>query len=301
MDILMFSIIGGLALGLIAFKLAVAWLRPVSKKKAVRFKLKDQRRADEDWNPDTVFQLLKLDLKNLYLSKEFEDKMNADLRRIGSTKTAETIRKEQILLFCSFTGIGLFSYWVLHPGLGLLAFCIAVAGWVYPKQSVQAEIRKVTKHIEMKFPAFYRRNYYAYKSNVNTALSRVIESHMRVCDPDFRRELKTVLEDIESLGEFEAIQRWKRRLPLPYVIRYAEIMESRLKGENNTAVMENFKYELDKLRETQIDKELLRAEGRIDKVLGLTYVPFLLLLVVYFLAQMQASGLVEMINTFRAD
>lgn len=298
MEVFLFSLMGSLSAGFAAYKFGKTVIRPVSKKQKVRFKLKETKREEKEWNPDSVFQFLKLDLQSLYLSREFEERMNIDLRRIGSPKTAADLRKEQIVLFGGFAAVGLLSYLLLHPGLAFLAWIIAAAGWMYPQQQVRAEARKVTKLIEQKFPAFYRRNYYAYKNNVNTALVRVVESHMRVCDPAFRRELKIVLEDIESLGEFEAIQRWKRRLPLPYIIRYAEIMESRLKGENNLAVMENFKYELDKLRETQIDKELLRAESAIDKVLALTYVPFLLLLLVYFLAQLQASGLIEMIHTF---
>ncbi|AFC27333.1 hypothetical protein PM3016_357 [Paenibacillus mucilaginosus 3016] len=290
-SILFFAVIGSLALGWLGFALGKAIFRPVAKKKAVRFRVKQEKK--KDWDPDSVFQLLKLDLKEVFLSETAEQELNAKLRRLGLAKSARDVRKEQIVLSGVSLLVGLFSYWAFAPVLGLLGLAIAAAGWIYPVETINREIRQMNEIVYKKFPSFYRRNYYSYKKNINTSLSRVVESHMRVCHPAFQRELKVFLEDIESVGEFEAIQRWKNRLPLPYIIRYAEIIESRLRGEDNTPVMENFKLELDKMREVQVDKDLLKLESRINGVLGLMYVPFFLLLIIYFLAQMQGSGLVQ--------
>lgn len=278
----------------LGYSLAKKVVKPVSLRKIKRSAFESHFQKSEDKDFDSVYaSLRKFQPKKLVISSAFKEQMARDLLRLGRKETPEDIRMAQfsLLLVMGILGGLLF---LLHPVLGGIAWCLGAYGFYYPVGEIKEKIARLNKIIESEFPSFYRSCFYAYKYNTRSSLSSVIAQYAKEATPGFAQELSVLHSNILSLGEVAALREWKKLLPLPYVIRYVEYMEKRLEGEDNIDVMYSFKIELDNARQIQRTRDLESNLAKMKGVLELTNIPFTLILIVYFAAQIASSGAFEM-------
>ncbi|MEO2202456.1 hypothetical protein ABGV42_01715 [Paenibacillus pabuli] len=233
-----------------------------------------------------------------YTPKDFKindadrERLEEELIRLGRTETAIDIKISQFVLFGIFSLISLIIC-LIFGIFGLLGFAFAIYAYHYPVIDIRTRISKMNAAVEAEFPDFYRSAYFAYRKRINVPLINVVRNGIKSSSPEFAQELSILASNIVSLGEIEALRRWKKALPLPYITRFCEYMEARLNGENNLSVLEGFKTELDNAREMARQVERNRLETRLVAVNGITLVPFFMIALVYLLAQIQGSGFME--------
>lgn len=86
--------------------------------------------------------------------------------------------------------------------------------------------------------------------------------------------------DNTEYGEEFALKQLKKRVPLHYVIKFCDIMETRLKGYDNVSQMAYLKNELDGFRVKALEEELERRErsgARIQMLLILVLAAYILI------------------------
>lgn len=111
--------------------------------------------------------------------------------------------------------------------------------------------------------------YYQYSKSINIYLADVIRDYLPNANADMAEELGVMLDNIEYGEEF-ALKQLKRRVPIHYIIKFCDLMETRLKGYDNISQMVYLKNEIDSFRIRFLEEELERRErtnGRIQFVL----------------------------------
>lgn len=278
-----------LVAGWLGLQLGKKIFRPITRKSAHRFKLQSVTRKSKDFTAEDILRMFRLNLKHVPMSDTFRSRMSLDLRRLGSSQTPEEIRKTQIVL-CVGPLILSIVFYLIFPVLGVCLAVSGVYGWFFPVREVRKKIIAMNKVIDGEFPKFYHQVYYAYYKDTRANFRKLVNAYMLMCSREFHLELKFLLSNVDTMGDIEALRYWKRNLPLPNIIRFCEIMENRLNGENNIAVMESFLTQLERYREIQLERDCARAEKTMDGIISFTYIPFFALAAVYFFAQLQGSG-----------
>ncbi|KAA9005458.1 hypothetical protein F4V43_08295 [Paenibacillus spiritus] len=198
--------------------------------------------------------------------------------RLDLNKSPEEVRTEQILYLLGallLTALML----KLNPVLGYLTAIFVILGWLYPVSELERAIERKNKNIALDFPAFYSMVYYQYIKSVNIHLADVLRDYIPNANPDIGEELGVMLDNTEYGEEF-ALKQLKKRVPLHYVIKFCDIMETRLKGYDNVAQMAYLKNELDGFRVRALEEELERRErsgARIQMALILVLAAYILI------------------------
>ncbi|GJM70475.1 hypothetical protein HMSSN036_26910 [Paenibacillus macerans] len=89
--------------------------------------------------------------------------------------------------------------------------------------------------------------YYQYSKSINIYLADVIRDYLPNANADMAEELGVMLDNIEYGEEF-ALKQLKRRVPIHYIIKFCDLMETRLKGYDNISQMVYLKNEIDSFR-----------------------------------------------------
>lgn len=178
--------------------------------------------------------------------------------RLDLGKSPEEIRVEQILYLLAAVLLALLMIKV-NTIIGYLSAVLIILGWLYPVSELEKMIERKNKNIALDFPSFYSMVYYQYIKSVNIHLADVLRDYIPNANPDIGEELGVMLDNTEYGEEF-ALKQLKKRVPLHYVIKFCDIMETRLKGYDNVSQMTYLKNELDSFRVRALEEELEKRE-----------------------------------------
>ncbi|MCL1905645.1 MAG: hypothetical protein FWG06_01405 [Clostridiales bacterium] len=190
------------------------------------------------------------------------------LKRLDMAELPEEIRLKQ-LVWAGVSAILGAAAFVVNPLLGFGSVVLAVLAYLGPMDKLVKLAEAKEKSIDRSFPTFYSMVYYQYSKTVHIYLSDVIKDYLPNATGELAKELGVMLDNLEY-GEEYALKQLKKRVPIHYVIKFCDVMETRLRGYDNTAQMYHLKNEIDAYRLDTLEKELAKRQagnGRIQLVL----------------------------------
>lgn len=209
------------------------------------------------------------------------------ISRLDMTIQPEEIRMNQLL----FVGGALLVTAVMMSANTLLGCVCAIfifIGWMYPVRELEEKIEKKNKNIALGFPGFYSMVYYQYAKSVNIYLSDVIKDYIPNANADMAEELGVMLDNIEY-GEEYALKQLKKRVPVHYIIKFCDLMETRLKGYDNISQMVYLKNEVDSFRIRALEQELERRERSNSRLQLVLIAVLVVYIAIYYLFTMLDS------------
>lgn len=180
------------------------------------------------------------------------------LDRLDLTMTPEELRLEQML----YAGGAVLITVVMMSAnrlLGCVTAIFILLGWLYPVSEMEQKIERKNRNIARDFPAFYSMVYYQYSKSIHIYLADVIRDYLPNANADMAEELGVMLDNIEY-GEDYALKQLKRRVPIHYIIKFCDLMETRLKGYDNISQMVYLKNDIDSFRIRFLEDELEKRE-----------------------------------------
>ncbi|MCX7841858.1 MAG: hypothetical protein N2489_02125, partial [Clostridia bacterium] len=207
------------------------------------------------------------------------DQYQALISRLDLRITPEELRARQVLIAL---GALLAALLVLQINLllGYLSFLGTILGWMYPVDELEKKVEKKNKNILQDFPSFYSMLYYQYSRSVDIYLADVVRDFLPNANADMQEELGVLLDNIEY-GEEYALKQLKKRVPLRYIIKFCDIMQTRLNGYDNVSQMAYLKNELHELR-LQALEDNLKERQRKNNLAQFTLVIVLAIFVVMY-------------------
>ncbi len=219
----------------------------------------------------------------LLLNEVRREQYNSLINRLDLRITPEEIRLKQILYSLAALVVSLIMM-KLIIFLGYLCLLFVVLGWLYPADELERKIERKNKNILKDFPSFYSMLYYQYSKSVNIYLADVVKDFLPNANQDMADELGVMLDNIEY-GEEYALKQLKKRVPLRHIIKFCDIMETRLRGYDNTSQMAYLKNELYELRVVELEEELNRRKAKNSNVQIVLLVVLAAYIVVYYYFQ----------------
>lgn len=236
------------------------YFRPVNSKQKKRNRkyLKERKNAQFQQK----YQLFKRNFSEKYVRKLLGNaeriRLQKMIDRLDLAMKPEELRADQLL----FALCGLVAAIVMMSANQLLGYVTAVfiiLGWMYPISELEKKIEKKNKNIAYDFPGFYSMVYYQYSKSVNIYLADVIRDYLPNANRDMQEELGVMLDNIEY-GEEYALKQLKKRVPIHYIIKFCDLMETRLKGYDNISQMVYLKNEVDSYRIIALEEDLERRQ-----------------------------------------
>ncbi|RIX50819.1 hypothetical protein D3P08_19170 [Paenibacillus nanensis] len=254
------KLVAMLAILYIVKVLLLPLMRPVSRnqKKRARLFLKERKKEASRQKYRLWKQKMAVKYGRYLLSTGERVRLKKMLDRLDMPVKPEEIRVEQIL-YAGAAVIAALIMLKVNILLGCATAIFIILGWLYPVDELEKKIVKKNKNIAVDFPAFYSMVYYQYSKSVNIHLADVVKDYLPNANPDIGEELGVMLDNIE-FGEEYALKKLKKRVPLHYIIKFCDIMETRLKGYDNVSQMAYLKNELDSFRVKTLEDELQRRE-----------------------------------------
>lgn len=258
-------------------------IKPINnkQKKRTRRYLKDRKKIESNQK----FKLIKKEFSRKYIThfvgsaerlrfQKMIDRLDLNIR-------PEEIRADQILYT---TGAILITALMMsaHMLIGCVSALFIILGWLHPVVELEKKIDKKNKNISLDFPAFYSMVYYQYAKSVNIYLADVIKDYMPNANPDMAEELGVMIDNIEY-GEEYALKQLKKRVPLHYIIKFCDILETRLKGYDNTSQMVYLKNEVDEFRIRALEDELHQRERSNSRVQLILVAVLMVYIAIYYL------------------
>ncbi len=219
----------------------------------------------------------------LLLSEIKREQLNFIISRLDLKITPEEIRLSQIIYSMVALLLSMFVI-KLMPLLGYICLIFVVLGWLYPIDELEKKVEQKNKNILKDFPAFYSMVYYQYARSINIYLADVIKDFLPNANYDMADELGVLLDNIEY-GEEYALKQFKKRVPLRHIIKFCDIMETRLKGYDNTSQMAYLKNELYDLRVVALEDELNHRKGSNERTQFVLIVVLVIYILVYYYYQ----------------
>ncbi|WP_339289887.1 hypothetical protein [Paenibacillus sp. FSL E2-0201] len=207
--------------------------------------------------------------------------------RLDLQKTPEEIRTEQYMFTLGAILVTLF-FLKVNILLGCASAIFIMLGWLYPVVELEKVIEKKNKNISLDFPAFYSMVYYQYVKSVNIHFADVLKDYIPNANPDIAEELGVMLDNIDYGEEF-AFKQLKKRIPMHYIIKFCDIMETRLKGYDNVSQMAYLKNELDGFRIRALEEELESRERSSARIQLVLIIVLAIYIVIYYLFTILSS------------
>ena len=186
-----------------------------------------------------------------------EAELKKSLDRLGSDKKPEEIWLEQNLWLLCGAAIAFIMY-SANTVLGLISVLFIPIGFFMPTDGLDKAIKRKNKNIALDFPLFYAMVFYQYSKSISVYLSDVINDYLPNANDDMADELNVMLRNIDYSGEEYALKQLKRRVPIHFIIKFCDIMETRLRGYDNVSQMQYLKNEIDLYRVTELESELAK-------------------------------------------
>ena len=261
-------------------------IKPVSRKrkKITRdFLIKEKKRVQTEklyYFKDVILRRFTSSMLLGELKKEEYRKM---IKRLDLKITPEELRAKQIVL-AILTFLAALLVMRISTLFGIVSLLGPVLAWMYPVDELERKIDRKNKNIMYDFPAFYSMLYYQYARSVNIYLGDVVKDFLPNANEDMSEELGIFLDNIEY-GEEYALKQLKKRVPLRHVIKFSDIMQTRLNGYDNTSQMAYLKNELHDLRIQTLENELKLRERKNVKVQFILIIVLAVYVVIYFYYQ----------------
>ncbi len=257
--------------------------KPVSnkQKKKARQYIKERKKEQFKQKIEDFKRRLVIDYGKFIMSDIERIRITKILYRLDIDKKPEEIRLQQIfyvlcaviLTVVSFTANAMFGY---------VSALFIVFAWLIPIDELEKKVEKKNKNIALDFPAFYSMVYYQYSKTVNIYLADVIKDYLPNANKDMADELGVMLDNAEY-GEEYALKQFKKRVPIHYVIKFCDIIETRLKGYDNTSQMAYLKNEVDEFRIRALEEELTKREAANGKLQLVLIVILVIYIVIYYI------------------
>ena len=247
------------------------------KKRSREFlvKAKEQKRREKyQYFKDIVLKKMS---GKLLLNEIKREELSFLIARLDLRITPEEIRLRQILLVIAAISVSWLMLKIM-PILGYGCLLFIVLGWIYPIDELEQKVEAKNKNILKDFPAFYSMVFYQYSRSINIYLADVIKDFLPNANPDMAAELGVMLDNIEY-GEEYALKHLKKRVPLRHIIKFCDIMETRLRGYDNISQMSYLKNELYELRVVALEEELGRRKSKNEK----TQIVLIIILIIYII------------------
>jgi len=193
----------------------------------------------------------------------------------------EEIRLKQIIYALSGAAFALIAFTV-NPLFGYISILFTALVFMIPKDELSKKIKRRETSIARDFPPFYSMVYYQYARSVNIYLADIVKDYLPNAGGDLAKELGIILDNIDY-GEDYALKQFKKRVQIHYVAKFCDIMETRLKGYDNTAQMLYFKNEIDMFRMETLEKELAKRQSQNTKLQIVLVAILAIYIMAYFL------------------
>jgi len=233
--------------------------RPVGRKQKNRVRrYGKEKRADE---VNRKRRELKLKIAGTFAIRlpfmQTEADLKKKLDRLGLSKKPVEIWLEQDLWLLGGIAFALLMA-SANNILGLIAVLFIPLVFLLPTDELDKAIQKKNKNIALDFPLFYAMVFYQYSKSISVYLSDVINDYLPNANDDMAEELNVMLRNIDYSDEKYALKQLKRRVPIHYIIKFCDIMETRLRGYDNVSQMQYLKNEIDQYRVTELETELAK-------------------------------------------
>jgi len=243
------------------------FFRPVGRKQKNRARrYGKEKRADEAIRKRRE---LKLKIARTFAIRlpfmQSETQLRKKLDRLGSIKKPEEIWLEQDLWLLGGAIIAALMF-SANNVLGLISILFIPMGFLLPTDELDKAIRRKDKNIALDFPLFYAMVFYQYSKSISVYLSDVINDYLPNASDDMADELNVMLRNIDYSDEGYALKQLKRRIPIHFIIKFCDIMETRLRGYDNVSQMQYLKNEIDQYRVTELEAELAKRVRTNDMI-----------------------------------
>jgi len=233
--------------------------RPVGRKQKNRVRrYGKEKRADEATRKKRE---LKLKIAGTFAIRlpfmQTEAELKKKLDRLGSHKRPSEIWLEQDLWLIGGAAAA-FILMSANNILGLISILFIPIGFLMPTDELDKAIQRKNKNIALDFPLFYAMVFYQYSKSISVYLSDVINDYLPNANDDMAEELNVMLRNIDYSDEEYALKQLKRRVPIHFIIKFCDIMETRLRGYDNVSQMQYLKNEIDQYRVTELEEELAK-------------------------------------------
>lgn len=227
--------------------------------------------------------------KKIALAKQFafrlpfmqtEEELKKTLARLSMDKRHEEIWLEQDLALIGGAIVSIIMF-VFSSELGLLTVLAIPIFFFLPTDELDKEVKRRNMNIALDFPQFYSMAFYQYSKSINVFLADVIIDYLPNANDDMAEELNVMLENIDYSDEEYALKQLKKRVPVHHVIKFCDIMETRLRGYDNVSQMQYLKNEIDYFRITELENEL-EKRVRNNSVIQFSLLIILILYIVIF-------------------
>ncbi|MFZ5988864.1 MAG: hypothetical protein ACOYWZ_17300 [Bacillota bacterium] len=220
---------------------------------------------------------------SMLLSDLKKDEYRTMIKRLDLKITPEELRAQQIVL-AILALLAALVIMRISTLFGIFSLLGPVLAWMYPVDEIEKKIERKNKNIMHDFPAFYSMLYYQYSRSVNIYLGDVVKDFLPNANPDMAEELGIFLDNIEY-GEEYALKRLKKRVPLRHVIKFCDIMQTRLNGYDNTSQMAYLKNELHDMRIQVLENELKSRQNQNIRVQFALIIILAVYVIIYFYYQ----------------
>jgi len=186
-----------------------------------------------------------------------EAELKKKLDRLGSVRKPAEIWLEQNLWLIGGAAAA-FILMTANNILGLISILFIPLGFLMPTDELDKAIQRKNMNIALDFPLFYAMVFYQYSKSISVYLSDVINDYLPNANDDMAEELNVMLRNIDYSDEEYALKQLKRRVPVHFIIKFCDIMETRLRGYDNVSQMQYLKNEIDQYRVTELEGELAK-------------------------------------------
>lgn len=216
------------------------------------------------------------------LTDTARESIKRTLERLDITDTMpEEIRLKQLTYAAIGAAMALFVF-PINSLLGYACILLIVLLFVMPRNELEKKAKKREENIARDFPAFYSMLYYQYAKSVHIHLVDVIKDYLPNANEDMAKELGVILDNIEY-GEEYALKQFERRVQVHFVTQFCDIMQTRLRGYDNTSQMLYFKNEIDAFRMETLEKELAKRKASNSKIQMILVLVLGVYIMAYFL------------------
>lgn len=252
-----------------------------SQKKRSRQYIKARKKEQKKRQKAEVQRAFLQKYGHFLLTETSRARIGSLLRRLDMDMLPEEIRLQQLAWALASAVLAAVAF-AADSLMGFASVVLVVLAYLWPIDKIQKLVEAKEKSIATSFPAFYSMVYYQYSKTVHIYLSDVIKDFLPNADGELAKELGVMLDNIEY-GEEYAIKQLKKRVPIHYVIKFCDIMETRLRGYDNTAQMFYLKNEIDTFRLETLEKELAKRQATNSRLQFVLIIVLGIYILTYFL------------------
>ena len=259
-------------------------LKPASKKQKQRIRQYAKEREREQRKKKR--RQSRRELIRKYGGLMLTDVARAEIARVLSRLDMADVLPEEIrlkqLTYAAAGGVLAIVAFIVSPLFGYLCILFAVLMFMLPRDELNKRLKKKEESIARDFPAFYSMVYYQYARSVNIYLADIIKDYLPNASEELARELGVILDNIDYGEEF-ALREFKKRVQIHYVAKFCDIMETRLRGYDNTSQMLYLKNEMDAFRLQAQENELKKRQSQNTKLQMVLIAVLAVYVMAYFL------------------